>query len=78
MKVTVILYATLRQYAPDGKEHNCDLSLDPISTASAVFDSLGIPKDFEVVILINGRHATRDTPLKAGDAVTLYPTMTGG
>ena len=78
MKVKVSLYATLRRYAPDGKGNDFELDFHPKSTVGAICESLGIPANIDAVMLINGRHATGDTRLLAGDTVTLYPTIAGG
>ena len=78
MKVRVRLYATLRHYAPEGDGNDFELEFNPGSTVGAIYESLGISDNIEAVILINGRHATRDTRLMADDTITLYPTIAGG
>ena len=78
MKIKVSLFATLRPYAPKGHGNAFELALNAGSTAGAVFESLEIPASVETVILVNGRHADRETRLVAGDTVTLYPTIAGG
>jgi molybdopterin converting factor small subunit len=78
VKVNVVLYATLRQYAPDGKGNAFELELKLKATAAVVCKILGMSDDIEAVILVNGRHATVDTYLSEDDTVTLYPTIAGG
>ena len=78
MKISVNLYATLRRYAPDGRGRHIELSIPAKATAGNVYEVLGIPENIDTVLLINGRHADKNTQLKAWDAITLYPTITGG
>ena len=78
MNISVNLYATLRQYAPDGRSRHFELSIPAKATAGNVFDILGIPENVDTVLLVNGRHADRNTHLSARDSITLYPTITGG
>ena len=78
MKVSVNLLVNLRQYTPDGGGDVFELELAPETSAGMVHEALGLPAKLQTVILVNGRHATADTPLSHGDALTLYPTMAGG
>ena len=78
MKVSVNLLVNLRQYTPDGEGDAFELEVDPETSAGMVHEALGLPAKLQTVILVNGRHATEDTPLSDGDTLTLYPTMAGG
>ena len=68
----------MRQYSPDGEGDVFELELVPETSAGMVHQALGLPAKLQTVILVNGRHATADTPLFDGDTLTLYPTMAGG
>ena len=77
IKIRVNLYANLRQYSP-AKESSFTLKLDSKSTVSHLIQTLRIPQNVKMVILINGRHADADTPLSAEDKIVLFPPMEGG
>lgn len=77
MKITMSLFATLRRYAP-GNDHVFDLPIDPGATLQQVVRGLGIPDTLHRITLINGRHGKPDQVLTDGDAVTLFPPITGG
>jgi sulfur-carrier protein len=77
MKVDVRLFSILRRYGPpDGSPAVLDLG-----AAACLEDALihlGIPDDVEMVIVINGRPGQRETPLKEGDRIVLFPPVAGG
>jgi molybdopterin converting factor small subunit len=77
MQVHVDIYANLRQYSPTGSGR-FELTLVSDATVKSVFMALGIPGAVKAVVLVNGRHATEITRLKAGDKITLFPPMEGG
>ena len=77
MQVHVETYANLRQYSPTGYGR-FELTLVSNATVKSVFMALGIPEAVKTVVLVNGRHATEITRLKAGDNITLFPPMEGG
>ena len=77
MQVHVDIYANLRQYSPTGSGR-FELTLVSDATVKSVFMALGIPEAVKTVALVNGRHATEITTLKAGDNITLFPPMEGG
>ena len=77
MQVHIKTYANLRQYSPTG-QGRFDLSLVSDATVSSIFVALSIPRTVKIVVLVNGRHATENTRLKAADKITLFPPMDGG
>ncbi|HEA67818.1 MAG TPA: MoaD/ThiS family protein [Desulfobacterales bacterium] len=76
MKIEVKLYGSLKKYAPEDKT-NFSLTLTPGTTVEVAITELGIPPDAHVS-LINGRHATKETPLKNDVTLVLYPPVAGG
>ena len=79
MKVEVRLFATLTQYLPPGsREGSAVLDVPDGSSAREVTRCLGIPTDFERVVLVNGRDADPDDPLAPQDVVMLFPPLVGG
>ncbi len=77
MQVHVDTYANLRQYSPTGYGR-FDLTLASDATVKSIYMAIGIPETVKTVALVNGRHATEITRLKAGDKITLFPPMEGG
>jgi molybdopterin converting factor small subunit len=77
MKVEVNLYANLRQYSPT-KETSFKLDLACGSTVSNLINTLKIPQNIKMVVLINGRHADADTHLSSEDKIVLFPPVEGG
>ena len=79
MKVEVNLYATLKQYMKNeilGKSSAIDLE-DGLCVKD-IIQKLQIPADLVKLIFINGVHAKRDTILKDGDRLGLFPPVGGG
>jgi molybdopterin converting factor small subunit len=77
MKVQVNMYANLRQYSP-ANETSFTLKLACGSTVGKLINTLKIPQNIKMVILINGRRADADTPLSPEDKIILFPPMEGG
>ncbi len=79
MRIEVNLYATLKRYMENG--HDGKPSVLEISEGTRVKDviqKLKIPSDSVKLIFINGVHAKRDTILKDGDRLGLFPPVGGG
>lgn len=77
MRVEVRLYAMLRRYAP-GEESPLMLTVAEGARVRSVLETLGIPDDEEKVMLLNGRPAAVDDPLREGDRLVLFPPVAGG
>ena len=72
---TVKFFANLRSIAPP-KEI---VSLPLGSTVSTLLDLFTISKGTKLIILINGTpHQTRETLIKDGDIVAIFPPLAGG
>ena len=79
MRIEVNLYATLKRYLESGT--GGEPSVLEISEGTGVKDiikKLKIPGDLVKLIFINGVHAKRDTILKDGDRLGLFPPVGGG
>ena len=76
ISVTVKFFATLREYGP-AKEF---LKIPEESKVKSLFDKYNIPKDDRrAIILVNGRpHKDKDTILKDGDIISIFPPIGGG
>ena len=72
---TVKFFANLRASAPPKKI----VSLPIGSTVSTVLDMFTISKETKLIILINGSpHKKRETIIKDGDIVAIFPPLAGG
>ena len=72
---TVKFFANLRSGAPPKKK----VSLPVGSRVSTILEMFSIPKDIKLIILINGApHQTRETIVKNGDIVAIFPPLAGG
>jgi molybdopterin converting factor small subunit len=75
INATVKFFATLRRAAPAKK----NITLLVGSTINTILDMFDIPKETKLIILINGvPHQTRETIVKNGDIVAIFPPLAGG
>jgi molybdopterin converting factor small subunit len=72
MQATVLLGGSLRHEAGGGNQAR-EIVLGEGSTVGALLTRLGLPPERVKLILVNGRGATLDTTLEAGDRVGLFP-----
>ena len=72
---TVKFFANLRSIAPPKKAITLPLG----STVSTILDMFNISKDTKLIILINGiPHQKKETQVKNGDIVAIFPPLAGG
>jgi len=72
---TIKFFANLRDFAPPKKV----VTLPIGSTVSTILDLFTISKETKLIILINGSpHKKRDTQIKDGDIVAIFPPLAGG
>lgn len=74
IKVTVKLFATLRNYG----EIKQDIDYPEGTTPQDVIVDLKLPADEVAIIMINGRHVKLDAGLMEGDSLALFPAVGGG
>jgi len=75
--ITVIVkfFANLRTIAPPKKT----VTLPIGSTVRSILDLYTISEEIKLIILINGSpHKKRDTQIKDGDTVAIFPPLAGG
>jgi sulfur-carrier protein len=77
MKIEVRLFATLKQYAPGGRDPSV-FELAEGSLVAHVLEGLSIPKDAAKVILVNGRQSDEGHLLDDGDRIVIFPPVAGG
>jgi sulfur-carrier protein len=79
VKVSVSLFATLAAYLPAwATADTAVLDLPDGATVRDATTLLEIPSDLECVRVVNGRDATLDQRLNAGDTLALFPPLAGG
>jgi len=72
---TIKFFANLRDIAPPKKIVKLPIG----STVSTVLGLFTISKETKLIILINGSpHQTRETLIKDGDIVAIFPPLAGG
>jgi len=74
MKVTVKLFATLRQ----GRFDIEVLDIHPGTEVGDIVKQLGIPDKEVTLIFINGRHGQLTSELHDGDTLGMFPPVGGG
>lgn len=76
MKITIKLFATLRQ----GRFKIGEFEYPEGTTVGQVLDKLIISRqEMEIgIIFINGKHADFSTIIKAGDILAIFPPVAGG
>jgi len=74
MKITVKLFATLREMGEKEAIHNIDAGTIP----KDIIEGLGIPLKDVAIIMVNGRRVSEGTELKDGDVLAIFPPVGGG
>ena len=74
MKIEVRLFATLRQ----DRFNKRAIDFPDGCTVTEVLDRLEIDPQDLAILLVNGRDAAADQPLKADDVLALFPPVAGG
>ena len=79
MEIEVKLFATLRDYLPEGSSRfSCKMKIDGHTRIEDVMSSLKIPEEMPKIILVNGIHGKKDQILKDGDVLSVFPPVAGG
>ncbi len=79
MKIEIALYAMLSQHLPAGaKNRKAVIEVPDDATAREIMTRLGIPQEHPNILLVNGRQAHGDTPLRDGEALSIFPPLAGG
>jgi molybdopterin converting factor small subunit len=74
MEIEVRLFAGLRKY----KNEKNRIRLEEGTSVGGLLEKIGIPPAEVAIILVDGRHARRDRPLREGETVSLFPAIAGG
>lgn len=79
MKVEVHLHTILQRETPDGLMNKLEVELSDGSTLADLLEKLEITMNIDSILLvINGRAASKDRFLSDNDVVNLIPAISGG
>lgn len=79
MRITVKLFAYLKEHLPEGSEGNgCSREIERGATVGDVLDGLQVPNTLSLLIFRNATHASRDEVLEDGDVLAVFPPIAGG
>lgn len=79
MKVKLRLFATYRQYLPEGVQGSTvEVEVGTNTRVADLVLTLGIPVGKESVILLNGITPDLDEILQENDVLSAFPAMAGG
>jgi molybdopterin converting factor small subunit len=77
MIIDVHLLGYLAKFSPT-KQEKFKLELPGEPTVARLLEEIKFPDDLEKVILVNGSHGNRSTPLANGDEVFIFLPAAGG
>ena len=79
MKIKLKLFATFREYLPEGNDgHSIMLEQDENTNVDSVLLRLKLPADIPKIILVNGVQKTANEMLHDGDTLSIFPPIAGG
>ncbi|MFY9705247.1 MAG: MoaD/ThiS family protein [Desulfobacterales bacterium] len=79
MKIEANLYATLARYLPNQLEKgSCVVDVADGATVEDVLRQLNIPLGLVKLIFVDGVHASRESNLKNGSRLGVFPPVGGG
>ena len=82
VQITFKLFATLMVHLPPAAvKHAVTLEVDETVTPNQLIDRFSVPRAQVHLVLVNGVYlgeADRDTPLREGDALAIWPPVAGG
>lgn len=79
MNIEVRLFANLAQLLPPGsKNKRAVITVKEGITVEELLDKLKVPPKVTNVIMVNGTYQDKNTKLKEGDVVSIFPPIAGG
>lgn len=78
MKITVKLFATLRDHMHNHSNGACEVAVHETATVQDVLALFRIPDDIPKIILINGVQKSTGDTLHDGDTLSVFPPIAGG
>ncbi len=77
MKITVEVFGLPADYVPEGRKP-FPLEIDGGATAGWLVGKLALPRDLQLMVLINGQRVDTGHPLNDGDEVFIFSPVAGG
>jgi molybdopterin synthase sulfur carrier subunit len=74
--ISVKLFGGLEERC--GRQREAAISAATATTLAALIAALGLSPAAVGLVLVNGLHASPDSPVAAGDEVSLFPPVGGG
>jgi molybdopterin converting factor small subunit len=78
MKITLKLFATLREHIKNHGNGACEVALRETATVQDVLTLFQIPEDIPKIILVNGVQKSACDMLHDGDTLSIFPPIAGG
>ena len=77
MRIEVELFGFLADYGPEGRKP-FPLEIDGGATTGWLIGTLALPRDIQLMVLINGQRVDTEHPLNDGDEVFIFSPVAGG
>lgn len=78
MKVTLKLFATLREFGPPGSAKSFGIEVGEGATVRDLVRKAGIPEELPRIVMVNARRLSMESGIADGDTVSLFPAIGGG
>jgi sulfur-carrier protein len=79
MEIEVRLFATFRDYLPQGSESfSFRKILGSEMAVSKIAEEINLPPDIPKIFIVNGNVVTGEYVLRDGDVVSIFPPVAGG
>ena len=80
MIIEIKVFSTLRQHLSSSEKRlkGDQWEISEGVNVARVLDGLGLSRDQDKILLVNGLHAREDRVLEDGDVVHIFPTLFGG
>jgi len=80
MIIEAKIFSTLRHHLPNSPNHldGDKWDIPEGATVAQALEMLNLPEKEVKILLINGRHADRESVLNEGDVFHVFPLMAGG
>jgi molybdopterin converting factor small subunit len=79
MEIEVRLFATFREYLPEGSgAFSFRRDFENVETVGDLLAELGLPEDIPKIIIVKANQVAGDYALSDGDVVSFFPPIAGG
>ncbi len=78
MEIEIRVFATFREYLPEGSQASFRRSLMQETTVDRIADSINLPQDTPKIFIVNGNVVAGEYVVRDGDVVSIFPPVAGG